>query len=150
MYKKFKRYNFCEKLEKDIQRRARRKDSDFILTGKWKKLFCKQDEFSVYAVDGEWVRNNLSVIFGHGGHAYVHEFIPHNEIWVSTQHYHNEQYDCGCPVELKGKIALDFFREVLSHEITEYKEMAKGRPFWHAHKKAENIEKKNAENDGCQ
>jgi len=146
MYKKYKRYNFCETLEKDIQKRARNKDNEFVLSGKWKKLVCKQDEFSVYAVDGEFIRNNLSTVFGHGGHAFVHEFIPHNEIWVSTYHYHNKNYDCGCEISVKGKISLDFFREVMNHEITEYKEMAKGKPFWHAHQKANKAEKLDMQN----
>jgi len=147
MYKKYKRYNFCETLEKDIQNRARKKDSEFVLSGKWKKLVCKQDEFSVYAVDGEWVRTNLGVTFGHGAHGYVSEFIPHNEIWIDSHHHHSATYDCGCDISLKGKISINFFREVLTHEIIEYKEMAKGKPFWHAHKKAEKLEDKAKENN---
>lgn len=147
MYKKYKRFNFCEVLEKDIQKRARKKDKEFILTGKWKKFICKQDEFSIYAVDGEYIRSNLSVIFGHGGHGFVHEFIPMYEIWISTYHYHNKQYNCGCLPTIHGKISLDFFRSVMNHEINEFKEMAKGLPFWHAHQKAETIEKKIENNE---
>jgi hypothetical protein len=79
-------------LESDIASRAKKKDRRFVLSGKWKKFVRKEKRLKIYAVDGEWVRNNLSIIFGHGGHGYVHEFIPLDEIWVATHHFPR----CGC------------------------------------------------------
>jgi len=142
VYKKFKRYNFCEILEKVIQQRAENKDCRFRPEGTWKVYIRKSHGFKVFMVDGEWVRNNLSVIFGHGGHGYVHEFIPLNEIWVDTDHYRNLKYDCGCSNRYKGgKISENFFEEVVKHEIAEFKEMENGKPFWRAHQIALKKEK---------
>lgn len=117
-------------LEKDIQKRTARKDKRFLLSGKWKRFLRKQEGFSIYAVDGEWIRNNLSVIFGHGGHGYVHEFIPLNEVWISTHHFEH----CGClKVKKQQKCSKAFFESTIIHEITEFREMKKGKTYWEAH-----------------
>jgi hypothetical protein len=132
--KKYRRYNFCETLEKDIQQRTEFKDLDFKLEGKWKTFLRKQVGFNVYIVDGEWVRNNLSVIFGHGGHAFVHEFIPLNEIWVSSHHIKNNMYDCGCTHVTKTcKVTKKWINETVEHEIIEFNFMGLGNPYWKAH-----------------
>ena len=120
MYKKHKRYNFCERLEKDIQIRATSKDSKFKLEGTWKIFVRTSKGFKIYAVVGEWVRSNLSVVFGHGGHGYVHEFIPINEIWVDVEHHRRSDYDCGCNKRYKGgKVSESYFNEIIKHEIAE-------------------------------
>ena len=82
-----KRSTFISSLESDIQTVAKNKDKTFVLKGPWKKFVRRQDEFRIYAVNGTWVRRNLSVIFRHAGHGIVHEFIPHDEIWTETHHY---------------------------------------------------------------
>jgi len=130
---KFKRDNrdkLWAKLEMEIQKRGSRKDKKFVLTGKWKRFIRKQNEFNIYAVNGEWVRNNLSVIFGHGGHGYVHEFIPLNEIWAATHHFEG----CNCSNVKRGqKVSQQYFDSTVIHEIAEFKEMKKGLVFWKAH-----------------
>lgn len=132
--KKPRRYNFCENLEKDIQKRAVLKDGSFCLWGKWIRFIKEQLGFQIYEVDGEWVRNNLSIMFGHGGHGYVHEFIPHNEIWIDPYHYDNNFYVCGClNIKNKKRATKEFIHDTILHEITEYEEMKKGKPFWKAH-----------------
>ena len=129
-FKKDKRDKLWADLEIDIQKRGKKKDKRFVLTGKWKKFVRKQDGFKIFAVDGEWVRNNLSVIFGHGGHGYVHEFIPLNEIWVATHHFEG----CECRNVKKGqKASQQYFDSTTLHEIAEFKEMKKGMSFWKAH-----------------
>lgn len=134
VFKKPKRYNFCENLERDIQFRASMKDSKFKLDGDWKIFIRKYKGFKIFAVDGEWIRSNLSAIFGHGGHGYVHEFIPLDEVWVDTFHYRNANYDCGCSKRYKGgKVSQHFFHETIKHEVAEWIEMDKGKPFWRAH-----------------
>jgi hypothetical protein len=140
MYKKHKRYNFCEDLEKDIQKRADYKDFRFRPKGKWKVFVRTYKGLKVYAVVGEWVRNNLSILMGHGGHGFVHEFIPMNEIWVDIEHYQNKLYDCGCNRK-SGKVSEQYFNEVVRHEYAEWEEMAKGKPFWKAHQIALKKEK---------
>jgi hypothetical protein len=123
-------------LEADVQSRGDEK-SDLRLSGDWKKFVRKQKGFKIFAVDGTWVRNNLSVIFGHGGHGYVHEFIPLDEIWVATHHYNeNEHSKCGCD---KGNqpVSREYFDSCVAHEIEEFDLMKDdGKPYWPAHQKA--------------
>ncbi len=129
-FKKDIRDKLWEQLERDIQKRGNKKDKKFILNGKWKKFIRKQNRFKIYAVDHEWVSNNLSVIFGHGGHGYVHEFIPHNEIWIATRHFDG----CDCKNTKNGrKVSQSYFNSTIIHEITEFKLMKKGMIYWRAH-----------------
>lgn len=129
-YKKDTRSKFWAKLELEIQKRGNKKDKTFVLSGKWKGFVRKQDGFKVYAVDVDWVKNNLSVIFNHGGHGYVHEFIPKNEIWISTNHFDG----CDCKNVVKGqRVSKNYFDSCVIHEITEFKEMKKGKSYWEAH-----------------
>jgi len=126
------RNSFLTKLEAEIQRRTKSKDKGFILSGEWKKFIGNQDGFGIYAVDGEWVRNNLGVLFEHGGHGFVHEFIPTDEIWVETHHHDN----CGCK-NLKGprqELSQQYFDSTVIHEITEFWGMKKGTTYEKAHK----------------
>lgn len=109
-------------LEVEIKKRAPNKDKKFVLNGYWKKFLRKQDGFSVYVVDGEWVRNNLCVLFGMGGHGYVHEFISMNEIWVAAYHKNG--------VGARKK----YFETTINHEIIECQQMAQGKGFRKAHK----------------
>lgn len=115
-------------LENDAQERASKKDSKFILSGDWKKFLRYQDGYKIYMVDGEWVRNNLSIIFGHGAHGYVHEWCPNNEIWIDCYHLNG----C-CNTNPGDKCSDNFIESTILHEITENKEMIKGTPFWIAH-----------------
>jgi len=108
------------RMESEIQKRAGNKDKKFRLEGKWKVFLRRQDHLRVYQVDGEWIRSNLSVIFGWGGHGYIHEFIPLGEIWVTD--FNNMEH-------------------TIKHEITEYRLMQGGTSYETAHKKACEVEK---------
>ena len=131
-FKKDTRDKLWADLELSIQKRATKKDPKFILKGNWKKFVRNQDGFKVFRVDGEWVRNNLSIIFGHGGHGRVHEFIPLNEIWIDTHHE-----DCKCKnVRKDRKMSKQYTDSTTLHEITECQEMKKGAIFHHAHQTA--------------
>lgn len=134
-FKKDMRDKLWHELELEIQRRENKKDRSFKLCGKWKRFLRIQDGLKVYAVDGKWIRNNLSVIFGHGGHGYVHEFIPKNEIWVSTHHYHESSWSkCGCDVSKGGqKVSENYFDSTTIHEIAEFKAMRTGKSYWESH-----------------
>ena len=132
-----RRVLFWMDVEDEIQKRAPRKDPKFSLTEplcrNWKKFIRKEEEFEIFAVNGEKVRNNLSVMFGHGGHGLVHEFIPLNEIWVDMRHY-----VClgGCDCDnLKRKnqlVSQAFFDSTVLHEKTEFLEMNKEKCFYEA------------------
>ena len=119
-------------IENDIQERATKKDLHFKLEGEWKKRVGAMNSFSIYQVDGEWVRNNLSVIFGHGGHGFVHEFIPLDEIWIADCHWDG----CDCK-EKTSRLSKKDFKSIALHEIKEFKAMEEGLPFYEAHKLAE-------------
>lgn len=132
--------NLWRDLEKDIQHRASTKDAGFKLQGDWKRFLKSQDNFNIFIVDGEWVRTNLSVIFGHGGHGWVHEFIPLNEIWVSN--IHPKDCDCGCGGKGTSQTIAQIEATIL-HEITEAKIMSDGKtPYHKAHHQATKIELK--------
>jgi hypothetical protein len=137
-FKKDTRNKFWPTIEKAIQERAVHKDKKLKLKGPWKKFIGKEEGFKIYAVDNSYVKTNLSVIFGHGGHGYVHEFIPRDEIWVSTHHYDT----CRCKkISPLQKVSQNFFISTMIHEITEYKEMKRGRIYWQAHQLALQKEK---------
>ncbi|MEK7464674.1 MAG: hypothetical protein AAB617_02760 [Patescibacteria group bacterium] len=129
-FKKDTRDKFWQKLEAKIQKIATKKDKLFSPSGKWKKLIKKEKSFKVFSVNGEWVRANLSVIFGHGGSGLVHEFIPIDEIWVATHH----PKDCSCrKVKKNRKMSLGYRDSTILHEMTECGAMKKGIIFWKAH-----------------
>lgn len=46
----------------------------------WKQ-YPKQG-IKVYLVDGRYIRDNIGVSFGIGGHHKAYDFIPKNEIWL--------------------------------------------------------------------
>lgn len=135
--KKSTRNKLWPVLEKDIQTRALHKDPKFILKGKWKKFVRNQGGFKIYAVNGKYIRDNLCVYFGHAGHGLVHEFIPMNEIWVGTHHFHEGSScnsKCGCKLKKKNQpLSKEFFESTIIHEIFEFKKMKKGASYWQAH-----------------
>lgn len=47
-----------------------------------KKLIMKIKDTKIYLVDGEEVRNKISVDFTMGGHGYVYDYVPEDEIWI--------------------------------------------------------------------
>jgi hypothetical protein len=132
------RSSLWAELESDIQSRGHKKDSKFHLAGDWKKFFRLEGKLSVYIVDGDWVRNNLSVIFGHGGHGLVHEFIPLNEIWVGQHHF----VDCVCKKRnARQAMSGAAIESTIVHEIAEYQAMGKGVIYWEAHEIAHQAER---------
>lgn len=68
---------------------------------------CSVDDFDVWVVDGEYIRNNLDIEFTNFGHHYNFDFIPENELWID-EGYENE--------------VNDFIADM----IVEYKDLDKG------------------------
>lgn len=134
------RNKYLQQLEAEIQKRSKKKDRHFVLSGPWKKFVRNQDGLKIYAVNGTWIRNNLCIFFGHGGHGLVHEFIPNDEIWVSTHHYHESNWDeghCDCKVRTHNqRVSKNYFESTVVHEIFENKLMGKGKSYWAAHNAA--------------
>ena len=135
-------------LERDIAERACKRDSNFRLEGPWRIFLRKEcrdgEEFAVYVVDAEWVYNNLTIQFGHGGHGYVHECIPLDEIWVAKCHtaecaYQEEEREA----HRIGKRIQDRERDaIIVHEIAEFGLMKSGMDFWAAHNLAVEVEER--------
>jgi hypothetical protein len=94
-------------------------------TGLQKKLIGKiWDGTKIFLVCGKYVRDKIYTDFTEGGHGYVYNFIPKNEIWVE---------------ELPNKNDMD---NVIAHEIYEYTLMRYLKiDYESAHDKATSVEK---------
>ncbi len=85
----------------------------------WKKL---ESGVSVWIVNGELVRSVFDIDFTAGGHDYVYEFVPENEVWIDDD-----------IVEIERGY-------VLLHELHERNRMAAGWPYSKAHAESSRVE----------
>lgn len=131
------RDNTLQCLESEIQSNAYSKDKTFVLKGKWKRFVRREQGYKIYSVDIKWIKMNLCVYFGHGGHGLVHEFIPLDEIWITSHHYNkgkDKLFNCLCKTKSKDqKVSNNYFESTIIHEIVECEEMKKGKSYWKSH-----------------
>jgi hypothetical protein len=85
----------------------------------WKKL---ENGISVWIINGRLVRSAFDIDFTEGGHDYVYEFVPENEVWID---------DAIMEIE-RGYVLL--------HELHERNCMAKGWPYNKAHAESSRLE----------
>jgi hypothetical protein len=85
----------------------------------WKKL---ESGLSVWIVNGRLVRSAFDIDFTAGGHDYVYEFVPENEVWIDDDIEEQE----------RGYVLL--------HELHERNKMAGGWPYSKAHQDSSRIE----------
>lgn len=85
----------------------------------WKKL---ESGVSVWIVNGRLVRSVFDIDFTEGGHDYVYEFVPENEVWIDDD------------IEEKER------GYVLLHELHERNRMASGWPYNKAHAESSRLE----------
>ena len=85
----------------------------------WKKL---ESGVSVWVVNGRLVRSVFDIDYTEGGHDYVYEFVPQNEVWIDDAIEEAER-----PF-------------VLLHELHERNRMASGWPYSKAHAESSRIE----------
>jgi hypothetical protein len=85
----------------------------------WKKL---ENGISVWIVNGRLVRSVFDIDFTEGGHDYVYEFVPQNEVWIDND------------IEEKER------GYVLLHELHERNRMANGWPYNKAHAESSHLE----------
>lgn len=85
----------------------------------WKKL---ENDIEVWIVDGRATRSNFDIDFTEGGHDYVYEFVPENEVWIDNDVQQKE----------RGYVLL--------HELHERNLMAEGIPYSKAHIDSSKIE----------
>ena len=94
-------------------------DAEKVHIRLWKKL---ETPVSVWIIDGRLVRSVFDVDFTEGGHDYVYEFVPQNEVWID-----NDLEEVERPY-------------VLLHELHERNLMAKGWDYDRAHEDSSRIE----------
>jgi hypothetical protein len=85
----------------------------------WKKL---ENGASVWIVNGRLVRSAFDIDFTEGGHDYVYEFVPENEVWIDDD------------IEEKER------GYVLLHELHERNRMASGWLYNKAHAESSRLE----------
>jgi hypothetical protein len=85
----------------------------------WKKL---ENGVSIWIVNGRMVRSVFDIDYTEGGHDYVYEFVPENEVWIDDAIIQAE----------RGYVLL--------HELHERNLMAKGWPYNKAHLDSSRIE----------
>jgi hypothetical protein len=85
----------------------------------WKKL---ENGVGVWIVNGRLVRSAFDADFTEGGHDYVYEFVPENEVWIDD--------------------AIEEFERpyVLLHELHERNRMAAGWTYDKAHEESSRLE----------
>lgn len=75
----------------------------------------KKGKLRIVYVDGRIVRKYIDPYFISGGHEFVYNYIPKNEVWIDDRNYKEES------------------SFVLVHEVFERQLMAKGRDYHSAH-----------------
>jgi len=50
------------------------------------KKYCQISKFSVWIVDGKYIRENIDEEFTNFGQHYHFKFIPENEFWIDEEH----------------------------------------------------------------
>lgn len=85
----------------------------------WKKL---ENGVSIWIVNGRLVRSVFDIDFTEGGHDYVYEFVPENEVWIDDA------------IEDKERAY------VLLHELHERNRMARGWSYNKAHAESSRLE----------
>ncbi len=85
----------------------------------WKTL---ESGLSVWIVTGRLVRSVFDIDFTAGGHDYVYEFVPENQVWIDDDIMEEER------------------PYVLLHELHERNRMAKGWPYSKAHAESSRLE----------
>lgn len=85
----------------------------------WKTL---ESGVQVWIVQGRLVRSVFDIDFTAGGHDYVYEFVPENEVWIDDDVQEDE----------RGYVLL--------HELHERNRMAAGWPYQKAHAESSRLE----------
>ncbi len=108
-------------MKKEVAQKEHEKD---ILDSIHKTLLKKYStkKIKVWIVSGEVVRDMFFLDFTEGGHGYVYDFVPKDEVWIDDD------------------IEPDEIKFVLLHELHERALMAKGMKYDPAHKSSSEIE----------
>jgi len=85
----------------------------------WKKL---ENGLSIWIISGRLVRSVFDIDFTEGGHDYVYEFVPEDQVWIDDDIEESE----------RGYVLL--------HELHERNRMASGWPYSKAHAESSRLE----------
>ena len=85
----------------------------------WKRL---ENGLTIWIVNGRLVRSVFNIDFTEGGHDYVYEFVPQNEVWIDDAIVEQER------------------PYVLLHELHERNRMASGWTYSKAHAESSRLE----------
>lgn len=107
--------------KKEIRKLRKIKKETDIVHKKLLKEYSKK--VKVWIVDGELVRDFISVEFEKGGHDKFYSFIPKNEVWIDND------------------VEISEIKFILIHEMHERRLMAKGMKYLPAHNDSNRIEK---------
>lgn len=125
----------AEAKERRATTRARRiLDADHPRKEALKKIHQKKlekyssDDFTVWLIDGEMVRDIYLTEYAEGGHDLVYSFVPHREVWIEQILSPEEQ------------------RFIVLHELHERFLISQGKDYLSAHKGATIIEDRFREN----
>ncbi len=88
------------------------------------KKISKISDFTVWIVDGKYIRDNIDIEFTNYGQHYRFKFIPKNEFWIDKMRTKGEE------------------KFYIIHLLNENKSMSKGMSYPKAIDKADEIEKK--------
>lgn len=116
-----KAYEEAVKKDKLERKKFRKEDKD-------KKFHIKlikkiKDDVEIWKIDGKLVRDMLDIDFVEGGHEFVYNYVPKNEVWIDNDITTKER------------------KFVILHELFERALMKKGSDYDNAHIKASEIEK---------
>jgi predicted transcriptional regulator len=73
--KNFKSFLKEEEYERFVQNNSQNVDIK-------KTTIFKYKDVTIMLIDGEEVRNKISVDFTMGGHEFVYDYVPENEVWI--------------------------------------------------------------------
>ena len=73
--KNFKSFLKEEEYERFVQNNSQNVDIK-------KTPLFKYKDVTIMLIDGEEVRNKISVDFTMGGHEFVYDYVPENEVWI--------------------------------------------------------------------
>ena len=108
-------------MKKEIEIRRDKKELLKLIHKNLLKKYSSKN-LNIWFVNGEAVRNLFYIDFTEGGHGYVYNFVPKNEIWIDDD------------------LEPDEVKFVLLHELHERRLMAKGKKYDPAHKSSSDIE----------
>jgi len=117
-----KAYNHAMDYEEELRKKFASKKHQDVHLKKYTSLGDGKSKIIVWVVDGEAVRDRFDENYIQGGHGYVYNYVPKNEIWLDNT--------------LKG----EEFPGVLTHEYVEMCHMRDGMKYDDAHKIATKAE----------